>query len=175
MQETYARQLLKEIIDKYGTRYSFSKLARDIEVTHVTTIDYLELLEQSFILTILHAYDFNKKGVKFKGAKKVYLQDPFIFYALKSYLTGRDVNDVIAETLEEEESLSKIAEGVVSNHLATTQEKPLMKEKDTFLWFYYDTKGREIDNIMKINSTYIAIETKYKSEVNFKDITRIPK
>ena len=71
--------------------------------------------------------------------------------------------------------MSKIVEGVVSNHLATTQEKTLMKEKDTFLWFYYDTKGREIDNIMKINSTYIAIETKYKSEVNFKDITRIPK
>ena len=71
--------------------------------------------------------------------------------------------------------MSKIAEGVVSNHLATTQEKPLMKEKDTFLWFYYDTRGREIDNIMKINSTYIAIETKYRSEVNFKDITRIPK
>jgi len=173
-QETYARQLLKEIIDKYGTRYSFSKLARDIEVTHVTAIDYLELLEQSFILMILHAYDFNKKGVKFKGAKKVYFQDPFIFYALKSSLTGRDVNDVIAETLEEEESLSKIVEGVVSNHLATTQEKPFMKEKDTFLWFYYDTRGRELDNIMKINSTYIAIETKYRSEVNFKDIIRIP-
>ena len=173
-QETYARQLLKEIIDKYGTRYSFSKLARDVEITHVTAIDYLELLEQSFILTVLHAYDFNKKNVKFKGAKKVYFQDPFIFYALKSSLTGRDINDVIAETFEEEESLSKIVEGVVSNHLAITQEKPVMKEKDTFLWFYYDTRGRELDNIMKINSTFIAIETKYRSEVSFKDITRIP-
>ena len=49
-----------------------------------------------------------------------------------------------------------------------------MKEEDTFLWFYYDTRGRELDNIMKINSTYIAIETKYRGEVNFKDITRIP-
>lgn len=57
----------------------------------------MELLEESFILTVLHAYDFNKKDVKFKGAKKVYFQDPFIFYALKSSLSGRGVNDVTAE------------------------------------------------------------------------------
>ena len=66
-----------------------------------------------------------------------------------------------------------MVEGVVSNHLAITQEKSIMKEKDTFLWFYYDTRGRELDNIMKINSTFIAIKTKYKSEVSFKDTARI--
>ena len=111
--------------------------------------------------------------MKFKGAKKVCFQDSFIFYALKSFLTERDINDVIAETFEEEEFLSKMVEGVVSNHLAITQEKSIMKEKDTFLWFYYDTRGRELDNIMKINSTFIAIKTKYKSEVSFKDTARI--
>lgn len=173
-QETYARQLLKEIINKYGTKYSFSKLARDVETTHVTTIDYLELLEESFILTVLHAYDFNKKGMKFKGAKKVYFQDPFIFYALKSSLTGRDVNDVTAETLEEEESLSKIVEGIVSTHLAMTQEVPVMKELGTFLWFYYDARGRELDNVMRLNKSFVAIETKYRGEVGFGDTLRIP-
>ena len=92
-QETFARQILKEIINKYGTRYTFSKLARDIETTHVTTIDYLELLEESFVLTVLHAYDFNKQDLKFKGGKKAYFQDPFIFHALKSSLSGMNVND----------------------------------------------------------------------------------
>lgn len=173
-QETYARQLLKEIITKYGTRYSFSKLARDVEITHVTAIDYLELLEESFILTALHAYDFNKKSMKFKGAKKVYFQDPFIFYALKSSLSGRDVNDVIAETLEEEESLSKIVEGIVSTHLAMSEEAPVMKELGTFLWFYYDARGREIDNVIRPNKSFVAIETKYRSEVGFKDTLKIP-
>ena len=118
-QETFARQLLKEIIDKYGTRYSFSKLARDIETTHVTAIDYLELLEESFILTVLHAYDFNKQDIKFKGGKKVYFQDPFIFHALKSSLSGREVNDVITENLENEESLndSSFSRSVSYTHL----------------------------------------------------------
>ncbi|MFQ6052564.1 MAG: ATP-binding protein [Candidatus Hydrothermarchaeota archaeon] len=173
-QETYARQLLKEIIEKYGTRYSFSKLARDVETTHVTAIDYLELLEESFVLRIFHAYDFNKKDIKFKGAKKVYFQDPFIFYALKSYLSGRDVKDVIAETLEDEESLSKIIEGIVGMHLAMAKEIPLMKEPRTFLWFYYDAHGRELDNVMRPNKSFLAVEIKYRSEVGIKEILQIP-
>lgn len=173
-QETFARQILKEIINKYGTRYTFSKLARDIETTHVTTIDYLELLEESFILTVLHAYDFNKQDLKFKGGKKVYFQDPFIFYALKSSLSGMSVNDVITEILEDEESLSKIVEGVVSSHLAMSLEVPITRETRTFLWFYYDAHNKEIDNVMKLNGTFRGIETKYRSEVGSRDVLKIP-
>lgn len=173
-QETYARQILKEIIDKYGTRYSFSRLARSIETTHVTAIDYLEILEESFILTVLHAYDFNKHDIKFKGEKKVYFQDPFIFYALKSFLSGRDVNDVLSESLEDEESLSKLIEGVVCSHLALNQELPLRREPRTFLWFYYDARGREMDYILRVNNSFVGIETKYQNNVKFGDVLKIP-
>lgn len=173
-QETFAIQILKEIIDKYGTRYTFSKLAQDIESTHVTTIDYLELLEDSFILTVLHAYDFSKQETKFKGTKKIYFQDPFIYYAIKSSLGGADLNDVIVETLQDEESLSKIVEGIVTSHLQINQEIPLMKEPRTFHWFYYDTHGREIDNLIKSNNVFTAIETKYQTQVNHKNTIEIP-
>jgi len=173
-QETFARRILREIIDKYGAKYTFSKLARNVEVSHVTFIDYLELLEFSLILLILHAYDFNKQSIKFKGGKKVYFQDPFIYYALKSSLTGADVNEVIAKTQEDEEALSKLIEGIVSSHLSMTLEKPLMKERETFLWFYYDTRGREIDNVMKLNESFIGIEVKYQRKVSPEDILRIP-
>ncbi len=173
-QQTFAVQILKEIIDKYGTRYTFSKLAHDIESTHVTTIDYLELLEDSFILTILHAYDFSKQDLKFKGTKKIYFQDPFIYYAIKSSLGGIDINDTITETLENEESLSKIVEGIVTSHLQINQEIPLMKEPRTFLWFYYDTHGREIDNLIKLNNAFTGIETKYQSQVSHKNTIEIP-
>jgi predicted AAA+ superfamily ATPase len=173
-QQTFAIQILKEIINKYGTRYTFSKLAQDIESTHVTTIDYLELLEDSFILTVLHAYDFSKQEPKFKGTKKIYFQDPFIYYAIKSSLSGIDINDTIAETHENEESLSKIVEGIVTSHLQMNQEIPLMKEPRTFHWFCYDTHGREIDNLIKLNNVFTAIETKYQTQVNHKNILEIP-
>jgi len=173
-QETLVRQILREISEKYGSRYSFSKLASDIETTHVTTIDYLETLEESFIVTILYALDFNKKDIKFKGEKKIFFQDPFIFHSVKSFLTGRDVNEIIEETLQSEELVSKLVEGIVSSHLIANQEIPLMREPKTFLCFYYDTRGKEVDNILRINDKYIAIEVKYQNEISSGDIWRIP-
>ncbi|MGQ9680856.1 MAG: ATP-binding protein [Candidatus Bathyarchaeia archaeon] len=173
-QETFVRQILKEISDKYGSRYSFSKLASDIETTHVTTIDYLETLEESFILTVLYAFDFNKKDIKFKGEKKIFFQDPFIFHSIKSFLTGKDINEIIDETLQNEELVGKLVEGIVASHLIANQEIPMMREPKTFLWFYYDTRGKGIDSIIRINEKYTAIETKYQSSVSSKDIWRIP-
>jgi len=173
-QEIFVRQILKEVSEKYGSRYSFSKLASDMETTHVTTIDYLETLEESFILTVLYALDFNKNDIKFKGDKKIFFQDPFIFHSVKSFLTGRDVNEIIEETLQNEEILSRLIEGIVSSHLIANQEIPIMREAKTFLWFYYDTRGKEIDNILRINDKYVAIEVKYQSEVSSKDVWRLP-
>jgi predicted AAA+ superfamily ATPase len=172
-QDTVARQLLREISNKYGSRYSFSKLAGDVGITHVTTIDYLEILEESFILTILYAINLNEKEPKFKGDKKIYFQDPFVFYSVQSYLTGKDVNEIIDETLEDEESTSKVVEALVSTHLATNQEIPLMREPRTFLWFYYNTRGKEIDNVLRTNGSYFAIEVKYqKGETT--EVLKIP-
>ena len=173
-QETFIRQILREITEKYGSRYSFSKLATDIETTHVTAIDYLETLEESLIVTVLYAFDFNKKDIKFKGDKKIFFQDPFMFHSVKSFLTGKDVNEIIDETLQNEELVSKLVEGIVSSHLIANQEIPIMREPKTFLWFYYDTRGKEIDNILRINEKYTAIETKYQSEVSSRDIWRTP-
>ena len=173
-QETIIRQILREIIEKYGSRYSFSKLAGDIGITHVTTIDYLEALEESFILTILYAFDFNKKQIKFKGDKKIFFQDPFALHSVKSFLTGKDVNEIIGETMQDEESTSKIVEGIVSSHLAVNQEIPMMRETKTFLWFYYNTGGKEIDNITRIGDTYLATEVKYQKRVTPEDVWKIP-
>ena len=171
--EMMARQILKEILDKYSTRFSFSKLAHDIEMNHVTTGDYLDFLEKSFILLVLYAYDFNKQDLKYKGSKKVYFQDPFIFYSLKSLLTGKGINDIIRETLEDEELLSEIIEGIVFSHLLMSREIPYLKEKNAFLWFYYDTRGKEIDNVLNINGNYLGIEVKYQNDVGTSDVARI--
>ncbi|MFQ5711833.1 MAG: ATP-binding protein [Candidatus Geothermarchaeales archaeon] len=173
-QETLARQILKEVITKYGTRYSFSKLARDVESTHVTTIDYLELLEESFILTILYSYDFNKKYIKFKGSKKIFFQDPFILYSLKSFLTGDRLNEVITQTQQDEELLSEIVEGIVCSHLIMNEEKPILKEPKTFLWFYYDTRGRELDYVLRTEESYLGVEVKYQGSVSFEEVLKVP-
>jgi hypothetical protein len=170
-QETLSRQILKSIIDKYGSRYSFSTLARSIESTHATVMDYLDLLEQSFILSVLYSYDFSKKDLRFKGTKKVYFLDPFIFHSLKSYLTGRGLWNTITENMGDEEILSKLIEAITCSHLAGSREIPYLKDSKTFLWFYYDARGKEIDFVLK-DEGYLGIEVKYK-KVDLKKVTKV--
>ena len=173
-QETFIKQILREVFEKYGSRYSFSKLAHDVGTTHVTAIDYLDTLEESFILSVIYAFDFEKKDIKFKGDKKVFFQDPFIIHSIRSYLTGMDVNEIIEETMQDEELIGKIVEGIVMSHLIMNQEVPIMRETQTFLWCYYDTRGKEIDNILRIAETCFALEVKYQSTITSKDIWMIP-
>jgi predicted AAA+ superfamily ATPase len=168
--EATGRRLLDEIITRYGTMFSFTGMSD--EVNHVTTTDYLDFLEKSFILHILYAIDLNKKTPKYKGKKKVYFQDPFIYYSIKSWLTGTDVNEAASQAIDDEAQFSEIVEGTVVSHLAVSMEAPYLKEKDTFTWFYYDNSGREIDNVVKIDGGYRGIEVKYRNNVGPGDVTK---
>ena len=165
-QEIIARQIMKAIVERYGSRYSFSKLSREIDRTHITTIDYLEFLEDSFISFILYAYDFNSKEPKWKGDKKVYFFDPFIFHSVNVYLKGEEILDTITATMQDEERQSKLVEGIVISHLLMHREIPFIRAAKTFLWSYYDKSGKEIDAILKENGGYSGIEVKYRAQVN---------
>jgi len=172
-QENISRQILKAIIDRYGSRYSFSNLAREIERTHITTIDYLDFIEDSFICFVFYSYDFNAKDIKLKGDKKVYFFDPFVFHSVKSFLLGEQVWNIITSTFEDEEMLGKLVEGIVMSHLRIQGEVPMMRSPNTFLWYYYDKSGKEIDAVVKIDGTAYGIEIKFQSQVNDRDIQRI--
>lgn len=165
-QETVAREILKAVVEEYGSRYSFSRLSRRIERTHVTTIDYLEFMEEPFILFVHYAYDFNRKGLKSRGDKKVFFIDPFIYYSVRSYLAGRGVWEVITEVLQDEGLQGSLVEGVVLSHLLMHREVPYLREGRIFLWTYYDKSGREIDGVARTDGTYWGIEVKYQTSVD---------
>ena len=167
-QEVVTRQLLASIIERYGSRYSFTRISKGIEKTHITIIDYLEYLEESFICFVLYAYDFNKKRPKWKGDKKIYFFDPFILYSINSYLKGDEVWSIVTRTMEDEELQGKLIEGLVISHLLMYKEIPFLRIGKTFLWFYYDKSGKEIDAIFKEDSNYTAIEVKYQTDVRAK-------
>lgn len=165
-QETIVRQILKAIVERYSSRYSFSKLSREIDRTHITTIDYLEFLEDSFISFILYAYDFNRNEPKWKGDKKVYFFDPFVFHSAKSYLKGEEIWNTITATMQDEELQSKLVEGIAVSHLLMHREIPYLRTAKTFLWSYYDKSGREIDAILKEDDRHSGIEVKYRAQVS---------
>lgn len=175
MDRETARQILIAVLRRIGSRYSYTSLSRDTEdkITHQTIISYINALQNSYVLQALYAYDFNKKMENIKKAKKIYFSDPFIFYSIKSMLSGRSGFELSVEYLQREENKGIMVENIVATHLSRVKENPKMKEPITYLWFYYNDKG-EIDFVYKKNDNkYVGLEVKYQEKADIRDIKRI--
>jgi len=71
-----ARQLIYAILKKAPSAVSYSSLGKEVEINHVVTREYLNLLEDLFLTKVI----FLKEGkhVLFRKEKKVILRDPYI-------------------------------------------------------------------------------------------------
>lgn len=157
--ETIAKQIINALAEKMTSRYGFREITKATEekTSQVTIIEYLHHLVDVFFIEILYSYDFNKKMPKWKGDKKIYFTDPFIFYSVKKNISGKEGIAIIEQLIEK--SKATILETISTNLLVQTVAEPIIKNTDTFLWFYYTQKGKEIDFIYK-KEDYLAIEIK---------------
>jgi len=171
--EIVIRNILECLVEKYGSRYSFSNFSSDIGKTHKITIDYLNALADSFIIHLLYSYNLEKNSIRRKAEKKAYFLDPFIYSSVLSYLKGIEIWEIINDVLANEELISKLIEGIAISHLLISKEIPIMRSGETFLWLYYDRYGKEIDALFRTNQEFLGIEVKYQSEVDTRDILRI--
>ena len=131
------------------------------------------MLEDNFIIHVLYSYDFSKRSLKPRGAKKISLADPFIFHAFNSWIHGKPGYSFSEEFLLDEVRSSISVEGIVQNSLSRTKEVPVLKPADRFLWFYYDAR-KELDFIYrKENGEHLGIEVKFRPRVSFKDMTSV--
>ena len=92
---------------------------------------------------------------------------------MTSYLTGREPWDVITGSLEHEGLTGSLVESVVLSHLRMYGEIPLMKDCSTFLWYYYNRQGREMDAIMRGSEGFLGIEVKSQRSTDKRSILRI--
>jgi predicted AAA+ superfamily ATPase len=168
--EDIAKQILYAIIKRLGSAYDFRAITKDTEegISVNTVIDYLRMFEDSFLIKVLYSYDFDTRQKRQKGNKKIYFTDPFLLYAILSWIEGKDGFEVTENMLASEEKTSVILESLVLSLLQRTKEIPLIRDSSTFLWFYYDRRG-EIDFIFKQETgNYLGIEAKYQPEVSRK-------
>jgi predicted AAA+ superfamily ATPase len=178
--ETIARELMRRIVERYATKYSFTSLGKDLELSHQTVMEYLEILEDAFLIEVLHSLDITKGRPRLKGNKKIYFASPFVYYCIESFIAGLDGFSSSKENLLRKRD--KIVEGVVGNHLVQTKEEPYIKEWRTYLWLFYTSTGKEVDFVYKkpfskkesfTKENLMGIEVKYKEEVDKREITRI--
>ncbi|RLG30395.1 hypothetical protein DRN97_10600 [Methanosarcinales archaeon] len=178
--ETIARELMRGIVDRYASKYSFTTLGKDLELSHQTVMEYLEILEDAFLIEVVHSLDLAKGRARLKGNKKIYFGSPFIYYCVESFISGSDGFFSSKENLLRKKD--KIVEGVVANHLVQTKEEPYVKEWRTYLSYFYTSTGKEVDFVYKkpffkkesfTKENLVGIEVKYKEEVDKREITRI--
>jgi predicted AAA+ superfamily ATPase len=174
--EATLRRLLQRVLRSYGSRFSFQRLARSDEgnIGVQTVQSYLEFMEKSFLFHLLYAFDLSRGEIAPRREKKVYLIDPYVYYSFSSYDEGRTLSEVRTTTMQEEEKIAAVIEGMALNHIVAHLEKPYAREPVTFIGFYYDNRGREVDGLVRTRlGTKIGIEVRYGRSTARRPLKRI--
>ncbi|BFH72813.1 ATP-binding protein [Sulfurisphaera javensis] len=134
--ETFFKEVLKGIIDRTSSEVSFHTIAKGIGNVK-TIISYIELLQHLYYLIVLFAIDPNDGTPIPKKEKKLYLIDPFLYYAFSKWVFTKMPDE------------SKILESVVVAHLSRLYPT------------FYLKREKEVDVIIKEEDKYKGIEIKY--------------
>jgi len=137
------------VLKNYSTKFSLSSIAKEVEIgSHVTVREYLEILEDLFVIGNFYTFDLNKKHIVYRKMRKAYFTDPFLFHVMQRKLIGKRTMD--------DYDYSKIVEGVVAGDIARLMNK--LK-----IGFYHNRKEVDVcfDNF--------GVEVKWQKNVSFKD------
>ncbi|MBU4374394.1 MAG: ATP-binding protein [Euryarchaeota archaeon] len=129
--------VIQGVVKNYGSKFSLNSIAKEMEIgSHVTVRDYLELLEELYVVRSF----FQKKRERpaYRSERKAYFIDPFLYRVFYRRFFG---------TYEVPyERLPHLVEGIVGEHLRRTFED-----------VYFFSGKKEIDFIVKD----AGIEVKY--------------
>ena len=80
---------------------SLQKLSQRSQIgSHHTAIDYVHVLESTFCLTTLYAYDLSQKRFQYKKDKKFYFRDPIYFQLALDWSENEIPNDYYEKMAE---------------------------------------------------------------------------
>jgi hypothetical protein len=138
------RNLWQMLAHLNGQVVNYSMLGRSLDVSNVTVKNYIELLESTFMLTMLPPF-LNNTGKRIIKNPKIYLNDTGIINTL---LKIRDFEQMTGHP----------AFGYIWESLVFSNLKAHFPQVD--LSFYRTQNGAELDFIMKYGKKTIAFECK---------------
>jgi len=147
--ENISKQILARILNSVTSDVSYNSFAQDSGIgSHNTVYEYLNFLEDAFIVSQIYNYDYDQKKINFRKNKKIYLNDPFLFSLLEWWLNGK----IPSTKLMFEDSIlkSRIAENLTFLHL-----------KKIFSEVYFHRNNEEIDFICGKS----AFESKFQNKI----------
>ena len=165
-QEHYLREVLGGIVKRYSSQLSWNSLAKDLSIDHpATVIDYVELLNRMDVTTVQCALREDLLTAAPKKAKKVIFNDPFVFHAVRSWLSPSDnpYEMQIKQLLDSAELTSKLVESCVSSHYSRK-----------YPTFYIKAAG-EVDIAYVKDNRFWPVEVKWTNQMNSSDLKQIKK
>jgi len=162
--ERTARQIIAELLRISVSAFGWETVARKIDVaTHKTVSEYIEEMEETFVLKTLYQIDLNTLMPRVKKMKKVYFLDSFIYWTLRGWVENWLVySDNISRALLSPALKAELAELVVANELFSRFDRLDWLNSNIFFW----KNGGEIDFMVKKERDLLPVEVKYRRNLS---------
>ncbi len=148
--ENVSKQILSRITSSITSDISYNSFAQDSGIgSHNTVYEYLNFLEDAFIVSQIYNYNYSQKKINLRKNKKIYLNDPFLFSLFAWWLDGKipDAKSILKDSILK----SRIAENLAFLHL-----------KRMFQEVYFSRDKEEIDFIC---GQKFAFEVKFQNKI----------
>ena len=165
-QEHYLREILAAIVRRYGSQITWNTLAYDLSIDHPKTVaDYITLLASMDAAFIQAALVEDKLTAAPKKARKLMFADPFIFHAVRAWLTphkdpySRQVKSIVFDP----DWTARLAEASVVTHY-----------RRYYPTYYIKARG-EVDVAYIDQNRFWPLEVKWTTQLRPKDLKQIAK
>jgi len=162
------RQIVEKIIFSLGQMVGYKTLAANTKArTHSTASEYVDILESLFAVKTI--YQRGSDGLPSKSkAKKIYFQDPFLFWVFYSHIYGsQSCWQFSRERLHHEEVFGHLVENVVFSQLIKTRR---IEDWDTRVTYWRDNiRKRDIDFVVRKGFEEMPILVRYNKEITDQD------
>ena len=158
------RQIVEKIISSMGCLVGYTNLVSNTKArTHSTAAGYVDILETLFAIKAIYQRGQDGQPSKSK-AKKIYFQDPFLFWIFYSHIYGSQNSwQFSRERLHHEEVFDHLVENVVFSQLVKTRR---IDDWDSRVTYWRDNvRKRDIDFIVKKGFKEIPILVRYNKEI----------
>ncbi|MGH7549151.1 MAG: ATP-binding protein [Gemmatimonadota bacterium] len=94
-------KLIERVGRSLGTPLAWKSLAGDMDVSHPTAREYVQLLSESFLLLVFFFWDLSKSELSARKQRKVYFVDPLMDAIPETMMSGvrRATSDALRENL----------------------------------------------------------------------------
>jgi len=156
------RQIMEKLILNLGQPIGYKTLTHKTKAkTHLTAAEYLNVLESMFAVKTVYQSAGGEPSSR--KAKKIYFQDPFIFWLFYSYTHGSlNYYQLARERLHDDQVFAVLAENMVLSHLIKDAEAKITYWRDNI-------KKKEINFLVKRGKNITPILIRYNQEIKQAD------